>query len=112
MCPSPWPQVTDLNDTPILVGFAQYVPEEYLHAPRLPFRPLQNPIFTLPWHDDDPGQNHTFIVHSGNVGTWWWGVCVVCASASSWESWLSRVPSPLHHASSAVRALFQFPTMR
>jgi hypothetical protein len=58
-----------VNDPPIIVGpFIMPVPEEYQHPPRPPFRPLQDPIFTIPWHDDDAGQIHSFQVLSGNVG--------------------------------------------
>ena len=63
-------QVLDINDAPIIFGpWIQYVPEEYQHPPLPPWRPTNISIFTLPWHDDDPGQSHLFIVTSGNAGT-------------------------------------------
>jgi hypothetical protein len=62
-------QVLNVNDAPLLVGMpVGLVPEEYNHRPNLPFRPLHLPIYSIPFHDDDEGDAHTFALLGGNVG--------------------------------------------
>ncbi len=63
-------QVLDVNDQPILIGPpVGLVPENYHHRPKPFSRQLWEPIYTIPFRDDDVADTHVWQLNSGNVGT-------------------------------------------
>ena len=69
MTPCVHAQVLDVNDQPILIGPpVGLVPENFRHVPRPFSRELWEPIYTIPFRDDDVRDTHVFQLLGGNVG--------------------------------------------